>query len=447
MEKDELIELVKKLPRNPGVYQFKDENSDVIYVGKAKNLRNRVKSYFMIEHPLDSKTRALVQNIRDLEVIEVRTELEALILEEKLVKKFQPKYNILLKDDKSFLYIVIRDSLIKKDSQKINFPQIFSARKTDLKENDIYFGPYPRAEVAKYVLRTLRKIIPFRDCSGNKFLTYQKLGKPCLYGHLGLCPAPCTGTITQREYQRDVKKVVKFLEGKFQKMIEDVRDEMLNQSKQENFEKAARLRDILKKFEYLTIDSTRLGEIAENPKLAEDLISESLDELVKNIPVLKSYPERIECYDISNLSGKEATSAMTVAINGRLVHQEYRRFKINFKDKPNDYEMMREVLRRRFKRALIEDSWALPQLIVLDGGKGQLSSGLEVMQEIGLELPMISIAKREEILIYWEAGQFYEIKLPRQNEALKLIQRLRDEAHRFSRKYHYQLRMKKLLSS
>ncbi len=437
---------LKVLPTYPGVYKFFNLEGDVIYVGKAKNLRNRVKSYFRVSVGKDTKTQALVENINDLEYIEVSTELEALILEEKLVKKFQPKYNILLKDDKSFLYIVLRESIVSIEKRELSFPQVISARKTDLKPTDIYFGPYPRAEVAKYVLRTLRKIIPFRDCTKSKFMSYKRMGKPCLYGHLGLCQAPCTGAVSSKDYKSDLMKIKKFLDGNFKKIILDVHKEMVEESKNENFERAAKLRDIVKKFEYLTINSKKIDLIAENPLLAEDLISESLDNLLKNIPILKDYPERIECYDISNLSGTEATASMTVAINGKLNNSEYRRFKIKFKKTPDDFEMMRETLRRRFKRSLLEDSWRLPNLIILDGGKGQLSAGLSVVEEMKLDVPMISIAKREEILIYQENGEFYEVKLPRNDEALKLVQRLRDEAHRFAKKYHHQLRMKKLLS-
>jgi excinuclease ABC subunit C len=447
MNYDKLNEKLASLPNVPGVYKYFDSDGKVIYVGKAKNLRNRVKSYFRIRFDSDTKTKALVENISDLEYIEVGTELEALILEEKLVKKFQPKYNILLKDDKSFLYIVIRSDEVKFGLQKINFPTVFSARKSDLKPRDIYFGPYPRAEVAKYVLRTLRKIIPFRDCSKSKFQSYQKIGQPCLYGHLGLCQAPCNGKISKTDYFRDLSKVKKFLDGKFKKIISDVYLEMKIASKNEEYEKAAKLRDIIKKFEYLTVSDSRINSFVENPLLIEDIISQSLDNLLKYFPNIKEYPERIECYDISNLSGKDATASMVVAINGRLTNREYRRFKIKLKDSPDDYSMMQEVLKRRFKRSLIDDSWRLPNLIVLDGGKGQLSAGTKVLNEMGLEVPIISLAKKEEILIYMEGLEFKEIKLPRIDESLKLIQRLRDEAHRFAKKYHHQLRVKKLLEN
>jgi excinuclease ABC subunit C len=444
---DKLNEKLSKLPTVPGVYKYYDIEGKVIYVGKAKNLRNRVKSYFRIKFDDDTKTKALVENIYDLEYIEVSTELEALILEEKLVKKFQPRYNILLKDDKSFLYIVLRNDAVKVGDSLINFPIVFSARKTDLQSKDIYFGPYPRAEVAKYVLRTLRKIIPFRDCTKTKFRNYQKLGQPCLYGHIGLCQAPCNGKISKTEYLRDVSKVKRFLDGKFKKIIDDVVFEMKTASKNEEFEKAAKLRDIIKKFEYLTINTSKIDSFVENPLLIEDIISKSLDNLLKYFPNLKEYPERIECYDISNLSGKEATASMTVALNGRLTNREYRRFKIKFKDTPDDYSMMKEVLKRRFKRSLIDDSWKLPNLIVLDGGKGQLSAGQEVLKEMGVDVAMISLAKREEILIYMDGSDFVEVKLDRTDESLKLIQRLRDEAHRFAKKYHHQLRVKKLLEN
>ena len=446
MYSDKLMEKVNNLPNVPGVYKYFDSEGNVIYVGKAKNLRNRVKSYFRIKFDGDTKTKALVENISNVEYVEVSTELEALILEEKLVKKYQPRYNILLLDDKSFLYIVIRSDKVKVGQVEIDYPVIFSARKTDLNPKDIYFGPYPRAEVAKYVLRSLRKIIPFRDCSKTKFRNYQKIGQPCLYGHIGLCQAPCIGKLSKTDYLRDVSKVKRFLDGNFRKIIEDTVKEMKLASKSEDFEKAAKLRDIIKKFEYLTINASKIDSIIENPLLIEDIISASLDNLLKYFPHLKEYPERIECYDISNISGKEATASMTVAINGRVTNNEYRRFKIKFKDSPDDFEMMREVLRRRFKRALIDDSWKLPNLIVLDGGKGQLSAGVRVMEELGIEVAMISIAKKEEILIYFDGKEFIEVRLPKTDESLKLIQRLRDEAHRFAKKYHHELRLKKLLS-
>jgi excinuclease ABC subunit C len=446
MDNNKLQEKISKVPMVPGVYKYLDSEGKVIYVGKAKNLRNRVKSYFRLNFDKDTKTQALVDNIYDLEYIEVSSELEALILEEKLVKKFQPKYNILLKDDKSFLYIVIRDNLVRISHEEKNFPVVFPARKTDLKKDDLYFGPYPRAEVARFVLRSLRKIIPYRDCSISKFRTYQKLGQGCLYGHLGLCSAPCVGQVHMTHYQKDINKIVKFLDGKFAKIINEVVDEMKEASKKEDFERAAKLRDIVKKFEYLTINTSKIESFVENPLLIEDIISSSLDNLLKYIPILKEYPQRIECYDISNTSGKEATASMTVALDGRLVSSEYRRFKIKLKKTPDDFAMLSEVLERRFKRSLIDDSWRLPNLIVLDGGKGQLSSGISVAKELGIETAIISIAKREEILYYEKDGEFFEVKLPKQDETLKLIQRLRDEAHRFAKKYHHQLRLKKLLS-
>ncbi len=446
MSSAKLQEKVNNLPMVPGVYKFFDQEGTVIYVGKAKNLRNRVKSYFRVKFDEDTKTKALVENIVDVEFIEVSTELEALILEEKLVKKFQPRYNILLKDDKSFLYIVLRSEKVKIGGNEVDYPVVFSARKTDLQKSDLYYGPYPRSEVAKYVLRSLRKIIPFRDCSKSKFRNYQKIGQPCLYGHIGLCQAPCLGKVSKIDYLRDLSKIKRFLDGNFKKIIDDIIKNMKDASKNEEFEKAAKLRDIIKKFEYLTINTSKIDSIAENPLLIEDMIAASLDNLLNYFPVLKEYPERIECYDISNTSGKEATASMTVAINGRLTNREYRRFKIKFKDSPDDFEMMREVLRRRFKRSLIDDAWKLPNLIVLDGGKGQLSAGTSVLKEMGIEVAMISIAKKDEILIYSRGDVFFEVKLPKTDESLKLIQRLRDEAHRFAKKYHHELRIKKLLS-
>ncbi|KKS21343.1 MAG: Excinuclease ABC subunit C [candidate division WWE3 bacterium GW2011_GWC1_41_7] len=434
-----LLEKVKELPQSPGVYKFKNIKGEIIYIGKAKNLRSRVKSYFQDNLDVGSKTYALVSRIRDLEYIEALSEFEALLLEAELIRQYRPKYNISLKDDKSYLYIVIRNEKLVVRGKKVGVPRILTARKPDLMDNDTVFGPYPDGSTAKYIVRTVRKIIPFRDCSVAKYTRYQNLGRPCLYGDLGLCSAPCTDNLTIEEYRDDIHKIKKLLSGDSVQIVNTLKKEMDMASKEQNFEKAAHYRDIIQKFDYIRQSFKSANTYIENPYLVEDMITESLDELVKNIPVMRNFPERIECYDISNISGKEAVGAMVVATDGRIDKSQYRKFKIKFKQKPDDFDMMREVLARRFK-----NDWPKPDLIVLDGGKGQVSAGMEVMKRMNIDIPLTGLAKRFETIVYTSGSEFIELNLDKNNEGLRLLQRLRNEAHRFAQKYHHHLRLKKI---
>ena len=441
MTKQELKIRIQSLPLNPGIYKFLDKKGIVIYVGKAKSLRNRVRSYFQDNLEVGSKTYALVNRISEVDFIEVLSEFEALILEAELIKKLRPKYNISLKDDKSFLYIVIRSEKLLINDRTAGVPRILTARKTDLEEKDVVFGPYPDGSTAKYIVKTIRKIIPFRDCSSSKYARYQKLGRPCLYGHLGLCSAPCTANISLEGYREDIKRVKKLLSGKSAQIVNTLKREMEKAAKKEDFEKAANYRDIVQKFDYIRQSFKTAGKYLENPYLVDDIIAKSLDELVKNITIVKSLPSRIECYDISNISGKEAVGSMVVTTDGRINKSEYRRFKIKFKTQPNDFEMMSEVLGRRFN-----NNWPKPDLIVLDGGKGQVSAGLDSLREKNINVPVIGLAKRFETIVYKDDGNFIEVNLSKDNEGLKLLQRLRNEAHRFAQKYHHQLRLRKFKS-
>jgi excinuclease ABC subunit C len=436
---EELREKAKSLPTVPGIYKFKDDSGEIIYVGKAKVLKNRVRSYFQGNLDVTSKTYALVQRIREIEYVEALSELEALILEAELIKKFRPKYNIALKDDKSYLYIVIRNERFDMRGKKVSVPKVITARRTDLLEKDTVFGPYPDGSTAKYIVRTIRKLFPYRDCSAAKFNRYKNLGNPCLYGYLGLCSGPCAGNISMEEYKKDIKRVKRFLSGDSSKITDTIRREMSKASKRQEFERAAELRDMLQKFDYVRQSFKTANKYIENPYLVEDLITKSLDELVANIPELQTLPQRIECYDIANISGKEAVGSMVVSTNGRLDSSEYRKFNIMLKDEPDDFGMMREVLNRRLK-----NDWPVPDLIVLDGGKGQLSTILNLFEELGVSIPIIGLAKRYETIVYRENGVFMELNLPKDNEGLKLLQRLRDEAHRFAQKYHHNLRLKKI---
>ena len=448
MHSSQLIEKVNTLPKRPGIYMFKNEGGKVIYVGKAIRLQDRVKSYFVIHIDTSSKTAALVRQITDLDFIEVETELEALILEASLIKKHNPKYNVALKDDKSTLHIVIRNEKVKINSKSTKLPKIIAARTTEILPGDKAYGPYLHGNVAKYLLRTLRRMFPFRDCSTTKFQKYHSLSSPCFYGHVGLCSAPCTTAISVSDYKKQIQQLKKLLEGESPRLTGSLEREMKRLSKEMKYEEAAQKRDLLSKINYVTRNFRDPEEYMDNPYLVEDLVSQSLDELVANIPALKKLPARIECYDISNLFGKDATGSMVVATDGRVDKSEYRRFRIRFKETPDDFEMIREVLRRRFKREKLENKnvkrWGRPDLLVIDGGKGQVSAAAEVLGELGLNIPVIGLAKRLETIVL---PDFSEVSLAKDNAGLKLLQRLRDEAHRFAKKYHMQLRLRKIGSS
>lgn len=444
MDLSDLKFKVNNLPHLPGVYLFKDTEGKVVYVGKAKRLKDRVKSYFMLNLDKGSKTEALVKQIRDLEYIEVETELEALILEASLIKKLHPKYNIALKDDKSSLNIVVRNEIFDFDGKKIRIPKVITVRENEILENDIVFGPYAHGNVARNLYRTLRKIFQFRDCSSSKFSKYKNINSPCFYGHIGLCSAPCLGGENITKHKRNVVSLKDLLSGNSPRFISTIKNEMKNLSDQKRFEEAAEKRDLLRKIFYVSKNFRNPEEYINNPYLIEDIISSSLDNLVENIPYLKKIPERIECYDISNLFGNDATGSMVVAKFGRISKNDYRRFRIRFKHTPDDFEMMREVLRRRFKRELVKDKdiekWGLPNLLVIDGGKGQVSAAIEVLNEYNLDIAVIGLAKREEIIVL---NDLSEVILPKDNPGLLFLQKLRDEAHRFAKKYHLQLRIRR----
>ncbi|MFC1700219.1 GIY-YIG nuclease family protein [Patescibacteria group bacterium] len=444
MEKESLRKKVKDLPQLPGVYLFKNKAGRVLYVGKAKSLRSRVGSYFNLKLDTDSKTFVLVSKINDIEHIEVESEFEALILEAELIKKYRPKYNIVLKDDKTHIYIVIRSEKVVLNDKKVIVPLVTTARKTQLLPKDVVFGPFPNGNVVKQVMRVIRRIFLFRDCSVSKFARYHKLENPCLFGHINVCLAPCVNFLEEdlKEYKSNVKKIRKLLSGGTTQLVRSVKRDMDKASKEKDYEKAARFRDLLQNFYYLQTDFRSPESYIDNPYLLEDLSKKALSEISNALPVVEKVPERIECYDISNISGKEATGSMVVAIDGKIEKSEYKRFKVKFKLKPDDYSMMYEVLYRRFKRK--KDGWPIPDLVVMDGGRPQVSAALEAMKDLDLFVPVVGLAKKEETLVFKDGDAFKEVKLSRNNEGLKLLIHLRDEAHRFAQRYHHLLRKKAL---
>ncbi len=411
-----------KIPHKPGVYIYKNNSGKVIYVGKAIDLSSRVSSYFH-SRDKDSKTEALVSEIGRVETIIVESELEALILEANLIKQYLPQFNIRLTDDKDYLYIVIT---------KEDFPKILTARKKDLKGTKKYWGPFPSSRTVKETLKSLRRVFPW--CT----VASKKINRPCFYYHLGQCPGACIGVIGKKEYQDIIDGFSKFMDGRKDELVLRLQKEIKEASDKQNFEAASRIKKILDGVTYLT-QSNRVKLYLENPNFLEDERQLALAELKKDLK-LEKLPERIEGYDISNISGKEATGSMVVLTNGEIDKSQYRKFKIRITGKPNDVGMMREMIRRRFQHP----EWSTPDLILVDGGRGQVRAVNYELQTTNYEFPLFGLAKRQELL-YQPEGEI--LKLPRKSMSLKLLQKLRDEAHRFAISYHKKLHGKMLLGT
>ena len=548
-----LLEQIKLVPTQPGCYLYYDKEGTIIYVGKAKNLKRRVYSYFHKQHE-SPKTNILVSQIEKLEYIITDSEVEALILESHLIKQHKPKYNILLKDDKKYPYFLITDE---------DFPRIQVVRKKNLNpDKGRFYGPYTDVGAMYATLDFLKRLFPLKQCKTPKFTN-----RPCLYYHIGKCLAPCQGKVTPEEYQKLIQQVELFLSGKQSELLKQIQVQMQKYAETEQFEKAAKMRD-----SYLDLQKTleRQKVVYENTKLNEDIIaviyedgilaivimmvregrlidkkdftyfvdnvdkteyfetffrdyytnlklefpdriiSKDLEEvgekelyqdwlkilsgkkvtisygkgkfkelyelalknatnLLENAKLKKmaqirddfnevgsylaeklqltNFPNRIECYDISHIQGTNTVASMVAFQNGLPKKTAYRKFKIKSTEgKPDDFLSMKEVLSRRLSR-LGEPKWEKPDLIIIDGGKGQLSSVMQIVEEMGIKvgkggIDFVSLAKREEEVFL--PNQSDSILLPRDSNALYLIQRIRDEAHRFAITFHRDLRSKKL---
>ena len=416
----------QSLPKSPGVYFFKNAHGGIIYVGKAKSLKDRVSSYFRPPEKLLPKTAQMMAETATLDHIPVESEIDALLFEANLIRKLAPKYNVDWKDGKAYPLIEITKDPV---------PQVHFARK-EANPKSTYFGPYPTGSDITSLLRFLRKIFPF--VSQN-----HPGGKPCLRSHLGLCPCPevFTSRRSRLSYLKDLRNLRDFLSGKRQTVQKRLTREMLQASQNQDFEKAQALKQKLQHITFVTAPRTSPREYEVNPNLLEDRRQAEIRAL-KHLLKMERI-QKIECYDVSNLSGKNATGAQVVFVAGEPDKSLYRRYKIHLQETPDDFAMMSEMISRRLKSDV-----PLPELIVIDGGKGQLSSAVNQISQIRQIRPfplfrVIALAKRLET-IYTEAGQ--ETTLPDSSPALRLLQRLRDEAHRFSRKYHLLLRTKTMLT-
>ena len=434
-------EKLKKLPKEPGVYLYRNDKGRIIYVGKAVNLKNRVSSYFIGDH--DIKTDELVSKIVDLEWIVAGSEIEALILEAELIKRYKPKFNILLKDDKNYCYIKV---------SKEDYPRISVVRQI-VEDKSEYLGPFIDAGAVKNSLRYLRKVFPYCTCSLSP-------DKVCLYYHLGLCQGHGEKYISPKDYQANVRGLISFLSGKKEEIISDLTRRMKAYSKARDYENAAEMRDRL-----TALTRIRFEHVIEEKR--ELRLDKALLGLQKALS-LATIPARIECYDISNIFGRAAVGSMVVFENGIPAKNDYRRFEIKTVKRIDDYAMHQEVAKRRFgklmtqntrlrnatdgqakdKRKRDESFAKTPDLVIIDGGKGQLSSVLEIVGPLNLPTKFVGLAKRfEEIVAMDGAGKFTIVNLIPNSEEFFLVQRIRDEAHRFAITYHRNLRSKELTSS
>src|SRR3989344_269045 len=400
-----------KLPQKSGVYIFKSSQGKILYVGKAINLYHRVSSYF--NSKAFGKTAVLVSEIASLETIIVESELEALILEANLIKKYLPLFNVRLTDDKDYLYIGIT---------KEDFPKVVFIRKQDLKSLKKFFGPFPSGRTVRETLKMLRRVFPW--CSGER-------NRACFYYLLGLCPGACLGLINKQDYNKIISRFSKFLDGKKEELVSELTFEMMELSTSQQFEEAGKLKKTVEGIAYLT-QINRAKIYLENRNFLEEETKTALSELQKDLN-LPGLPERIEGYDISNLWGKQAVGSMVVLTNGEIDKSQYRKFKMHVSGKPNDVGMHKEMMGRRLKHP----EWPLPDLIIVDGGRGQVRAVQFEILNLKFEIPVFGLAKKQEWL-YPPNGEI--IKLPKKSLSLRLLQKLRDESHRFAITYHRKLR-------
>lgn len=420
----------RELPTKPGIYIFKNEKGKPIYVGKAKDLKKRVSSYFL-KSDLESKTLRMLSDAKSLSHIVVSSEVEAFLLEANLIKKFKPLYNIRLSDDKFYPYLEINKKPI---------PYVIITRKKIEDKNKAYFGPYTSTTDLKIVLKILRRIFPYQSVKNHP-------NRRCLYYHLGLCP--CIPIYPERlpQYLKDIKKLIYFFEGKKESVVKELVKDQKENIINEEFEKAGEIQKKIEKIEFITSQNYDPFAYEQKPDLYFERIKNELASLKQ---ILAKYSidttlNRIECYDISNIQGTNATGSMVVFENGDVSKKEYKKFKIIFKKTPDDFAMHQEVMSRRLKHP----EWGKPDLLVIDGGKGQVSSVLKVLLMNKNTTPVIGLAKKEETIVIpiQTVGynfDFIEVKLPKSTPGVNLLRRIRDEAHRFAITYHKLLRKKQL---
>ncbi|MBX3449193.1 MAG: excinuclease ABC subunit UvrC [Planctomycetaceae bacterium] len=419
-------------PTGPGVYLMKDALERVIYVGKAVNLRSRASSYFTRLALEERRTCDLVQQIADIDCIECASEVDALLLEARLIKDIQPRFNSDLKDDKTFPYLQI--------TVREEFPRVEITRKPRTRGVKLY-GPFTSAKKLRGAVNVLQQIFRFRNCALDIDSSEERWRwfRPCLLASISQCTAPCNLRISRDDYRRDIRRLILFLDGKRDRLFRSLQREMEAAAKDLKFEKAARIRDQLKALDGINL----MGNLEDHaqPEVFQVDPRKGLRGLQK-IFTLPELPRRIEGMDIAHLQGGETVASLVQFIDGLPFKHGYKRYKIRTVDGVDDFASMREVVSRRFRR-LQQEGEAFPDILLIDGGKGQLNAAVAALESIGLSPGrpfVLSLAKREEEVFV--PGQSEPHVLSRHSFALRLLQYVRDEAHRFAQAYHHLLRRK-----
>ncbi len=425
-------EKVKQFPTSPGVYLMKDARGVVLYVGKAKNLRNRASHYFTKAATEDARTRDLVPLITDIDYLSADSEVDAVLLEARLIKDIQPRFNVDLKDDKTFPYLQIR--------MREDFPRVEFTRKP-LRRGVRLYGPFTSARGLRKAINVLQRIFQFRTCSLDidEADPRWRWFRPCLLHSIRQCTAPCNFRVTREDYRKQIRALRMVLEGRKDKLIAEMEKEMRQAGEAMQFEKAARLRDDIAALQTLG----QRGDVARDaqPEVFPIDPKKGLAGLRKVLGLAQP-PRTIDGVDIAHLSGQETVASLVRFIDGLPFKPGYRRFRIRSVQGVDDFAAIREVVTRRFRRLGQQEDVA-PDLLLIDGGKGQLNAALDAFTVLGIEPPaLISLAKREEEI--YRPGEADPLKLSRHSAALRLLQYVRDEAHRFAQHYHHLLQRKRL---
>src|SRR4051795_8814909 len=424
---EKLIEKAKGLPKAPGVYLFKDDKGRVVYIGKSASLRDRVGNYFQPSTKLEHKKVGLVDEIVDFDVIQTESEVEALLTVNRLIKDVQPKFNARLLDDKTYPYLMI--------TTDEEFPGVYITREPRTKGVKLY-GPFTSVAALREAVTLMQRAFKFRTChldirSDDPNLRFFR---PCLLYPIKQCTAPCAGKIDKEQYRRDIQNLIRFLDGDKAKVIAQLEREMIEASKDQNFERAAQLRDEVKA---LTALGQRAGKGTEEfwqPEVFMSPPREGVEALQKALALTEA-PRIIEGIDIAHLQGGEMVGSKVCFIDGVPFKDGYRRYKIKHGQGNNDYLSIQEVVDRRYREAG-QNNELYPDVILIDGGLGQLHAAMEVFKTMDVKPPMvISLAKKEELVYVQAKGE--PLKLPRNNAALRMLQYIRDEAHRFAQHYHH----------
>jgi len=408
---------LKTLPLSPGVYFHKDKNGEIIYIGKAAILRNRVKQYFQNTHNIDAKTRALVTEIADTDWVQTESEIDALFLEAEMVKRYMPRYNILLRDDKSLIFVRI--------DMNNQWPYV-SFTRNPADDGADYFGPYYNSFAIKKALRYLRKIFPYYTKIPRLNSLNDRLD---LDAHLGLSPVD----MTSDEYKINLRRLISYIKGNRKTLIADLERDMKKVANLRDFEMAAVIRNKIHNLRELQqrimFGDKEFLDISKDKALAD----------LKDLLSLDKIPARIEGYDISHMSGTNVVASMVVFTNGVSDRRQYRKFKTRI-DHNDDFYNMNEIITRRLSQKNLK-SWGKPDLVLVDGGKGQLDAALRARDNCGQnDIPFIGLAKREEQIVVKSGNKFKLINLSKSSHIIKLLQRIRDESHRFAVSYHTTLR-------